>query len=240
MLIIKNITNFFLSLRTTLWLLGFMLALMLAGAVIMPGQNEFQSIHSVPMLEWLQKQPGNITWWLWGSIGLLSVLAVNTLFCSIESLVKKRKVTQWLLLISPQIIHIGFLFILLAHLLSAAGSYQATAVAAEGDMLRISDDAVLRVKEINIRSDPYGYITDWKVGIEYLKDGRLFLTDMIAPNSPSTQMGFNINVKDLRAYPEAVLLQISREPGAVWALAGGILFMTGILALIALKMKMER
>jgi len=53
-------------------------------------------------------------------------------------------------------------------------------------------------------------------------------------------MGFNINVKDLQAYPEAVLLQVSREPGAAWALAGGILFMVGILALIALKMKMER
>jgi cytochrome c biogenesis protein ResB len=36
-----------------------------------------------------------------------------------------------------------------------------------------------------------------------------------------------------------VLLEVSREPGAVWALVGGILFMTGTIALLVLKMKRE-
>lgn len=238
--ILKHLSNFFFSLRTTLWLLGLMLMLMLAGAVIMPGKQEFQTIHSAPMFAWLKDQPLHITWWLWGLIGTLSVLTFNTLFCSIESVVKKRKVTQWLLLISPQIIHIGFLFILLAHFLSATGAYQAFAAAQEGNMLRISDSTVLRIKDINIMTDRYGYISGWSVGVEYLEDGTMSQTDTISPNNPSTLMGFNINVKDLQTYPEAVLLQVSREPGALWALTGGIMFMIGILALIALKMKMER
>lgn len=77
--------------------------------------------------------------------------------------------------------------------------------------------------------------------IEYLKEGKIFQTDTIVPNSPSVRMGFNINVKDLQAYPyEAILLQVSREPGAVWALAGSILFMVGITTLISLKIRMER
>jgi hypothetical protein len=236
----RNITNFFFSLRTALWLLGLTLLLMLAGAVIMPGKQEFQTIHAAPMFVWLIHQPLQITWWLWGLIGILSVLTFNTLFCSIESVVKKHKVTRWLLLISPQIIHIGFLFILLAHLLSATGGYQVFAAAQEGSMLRVSDNAVLRIKDIDIQTDHNGYISDWKVSIEYLKGISEVLSDTIAPNNPSTQMGFNINVKDLRAYPESVLLQISREPGAVWALAGGILFMIGIFTLIGLKMKIER
>jgi hypothetical protein len=239
-ILLKHVSDFFFSLRTTLWLLGFALALMLAGAVIMPGKGEFQTIHSTTMFTWLKDQPLNVTWWLWCLIGILSVLTVNTLFCSIESVVKKRKVTDWLLLISPQIIHVGFLFMLLAHLLSASGGYQVFAAAQEGNMLRISENSALRIKDINIQTDRYGYITDWRVGIEYLKDGRVFHSDTIAPNDPSILMGFNINVKDLQTFPEAVLLQISREPGAVWALAGGILFMIGIVTLIALKMKMER
>jgi hypothetical protein len=54
-------------------------------------------------------------------------------------------------------------------------------------------------------------------------------------------MGFNINVKDLRAHPrEAILLQINREPGALWALTGGALFMVGIVTLILLRIKMEK
>lgn len=238
--LLQHLTDFFFSLRTTLWLLGFMLVLMLAGAFIMPAQKEFETIHSTPMFEWLKIQPISITWWLWGAIGVLSVLTVNTLFCSVESIIKKQKVTKWLLLISPQIIHIGFLFMLLAHLLSAAGSYQKFTVALEGNMFRISDNTVLKVKDINIQSDHSGNITDWKVGIEYLMEGKELLTDIIVPNSPSLRMGFNINVKDLQAYPKAVLLQVSREPGAVWALAGSIIFMVGIITLIALKIRMER
>ena len=239
--LLKRFTNILFSLRTTLWLLGFMLVLMLAGAFIMPAQKEFETIHSTPMFEWLKIQPIAITWWMWGLIGVLTLLTVNTLFCSVESIIKKRKVTRWLLLISPQIIHIGFLFMLFAHLMSATGSYQKFAVAQEGSMFRISDNVVLKVKDINIQSDYNGYITDWKVGIEYLKEGKELLTDTILPNSPSLRTGFNINVKDLQAYPyEAVLLQVSREPGAFWALAGSVLFMVGIITLIALKIRMER
>jgi len=207
----------------------------------MPAHDEFGLLHSMPLLEFLKTQDIRITWWLWGLIGMIAVLAINTLFCSIESIVKKRKVTQWLLLISPQIIHIGFIFMLLAHLLSASGSSQGLTEAREGSMFSISDNTVLRVRDINIHLDYYGYVTDWKVGVEYLKDGRAFQADTIAPNSPSLIRGFNINVKNLQAYPyEAVLLQISREPGAVWALTGSVLFMIGIISLISLKIKMER
>lgn len=239
--LLKRCTNILFSLRTTLWLLGFMLVLMLAGAFIMPSQKEFETIHSTPMFEWLKVQPIAITWWLWSLIGALTLLTVNTLFCSVESIIKKQKVTRWLLLISPQIIHIGFLFMLFAHLMSAIGSYQNLVVAQAGSMLRISDNVVLKIKDINIQSDHNGYITDWKVGIEYLKEGEALSADTILPNSPSLRTGFNINVKDLQAYPyEAVLLQVSREPGAVWALAGSVLFMVGIITLIALKIRMER
>jgi hypothetical protein len=53
--------------------------------------------------------------------------------------------------------------------------------------------------------------------------------------------GFNINVKDLQAFPEkAVLLQVSREPGAIWALIGGILFLAGTIILIIFKAKVEK
>lgn len=77
--------------------------------------------------------------------------------------------------------------------------------------------------------------------MEYVSGQDNILKDRIKPNSPSLKEGFNINVKDIQAFPErAVLLQVSREPGALWALIGGILFMTGIVALIILKAKIEK
>ena len=61
------------------------------------------------------------------------------------------------------------------------------------------------------------------------------------PNKPSIYKGLGVYVKDLRAYPEKmVLLELSREPGAVWALIGGILFMIGTIMLIILKWKRDK
>lgn len=240
--ILKNVMDFFLSLRTSLWLMGLMLVLLFAGAFIMPGSQEFSGLHSTPLFEWIPEQPLSITWWLWGLIGVLTVMAVNTLFCSIESIVKKRNVTKWLLLISPQIIHAGALFILLAHLLSGMGASQKLAAAGEGSAVNLSGtDMVMKVKDIDIDLDYYGYITGWNVDVEYISEGEVLRSDNISPNDPSVHTGFNINVKDLRAYPhKIVLLQINRDPGAIWALAGGILFIAGTLLLIGLKIRAEK
>lgn len=241
MVLAKRIMSFFLSLKTALWLLCALIALLFAGAFVMPAHQEFQTIHSIPLLRWMQDHPPGLTWWLWASVAALVVLAANTLFCSVESVLKKRKVTQWLLLISPQVIHAGFLFILLAHLLSSLGGFKGMAVAAEGTMLRMpdtSDAEALRVTAIDLALEPNGYLADWAVSIEYVRDGVVIAQDRLQPNKPSLYKGLNINVKDLQAFPyRAVLLELSREPGAVWALVGGILFMAGTVTLIALKWK---
>jgi len=242
MYVLKRIYEFLLSLRTGLWLLALITLLFAAGAVIMPLTEEFQSIHSGSMLQWLNAQSIGVTWWLWAIMGLLALLSINTLFCSVESIIKKRKVTQWLLLISPQIIHIGFLFMLIAHLLSAAGGSQAFATMAEGSLIKVSEDKMVRIKDIRVDLDPSGYINDWEVNIEYIANGAVIDRSGIRPNSPSVRSDMNINVKKIvQVYPhKAVLIQVSREPGAFWALAGGILFTIGIVILIGFKMRMEK
>ena len=239
--LLKKILDFLLSLKTALWSLGFLILFLFSGALIMPGRTEFELLHSVPLFEWIQKQPAGITWWLWVVISILSILTINTLFCSIESIIKKRKITQWLLLISPQIIHIGFLFMLLAHLLSGLGSSQGLASAVEGSMLTFSDNTVMNVREISIDIDKSGNISDWKVHVEYLSGGKPFKEDTIRPNNPSLITGFNVNVKDLRHYPrKMVLIQVNKEPGALWALIGGIFFMIWTIILMVLRIRMEK
>jgi len=241
MKILKYVLNLFLSLKTALWFLGFLILFLFAGALIMPGRTEFELLHSTPFFDWIQKQHIGITWWLWGVICVLSILAINTLFCSIESIIKKRNVTQWLLLISPQIIHIGFLFMLLAHLLSGAGSSQGLARAVEGSMLTFSDNTVMKVREISIDIDKQGYMADWRVDVEYLSNGKPFKQDSIKPNKPSLLSDFNINIKDLSPYPQkTILIQVNKEPGALWALVGGILFMIGSITLLMLRIRMEK
>lgn len=235
----RRIYGFFLSLATSIWLLTIMIVLFFAGAFIMPVKQEFQTIHSMPLFDWLRTQPLSITWWLWGTIGLLSFLTLNTLLCSIDSIIKKKSITQWLLLISPQIIHIGFLFILLAHLLSSFGGFKGGAVAFEGSFLKLPNNVTVEIEDISVRTSPSGFLSDFEANINYFADDKI-IKDTIKFNAPSFYKGFGIYVKDARAYPyKAVLLEVSKEPGALWALIGGIVYMLGTITLLILKIKKE-
>jgi len=238
--IFKRFIGLLLSLKTSIWLLCLLAAMLFAGAFIMPAEVAFQSVHSMPLLKWMEQQPLKVTWWLWGSVILLCALAANTLFCTVDSLIRKRRVTQWLLLISPQIIHAGFLFMLLAHLLSSLGGFKSFEVAMEGRRISMPDNSELEIRQIHLSVDPYGHLIDWRVDVGYLINGEMVGEDLLRPNKPIFRNGVGFYVKDLRALPyKMILIEVSREPGAVWALAGGILFMTGILTLIVLRMKRE-
>lgn len=232
--------NFFLSLRTAIWLLLLLLCLLFYGAIIMPVREEFSTINSIALFSWLTENPSGITWWLYGAIGLLSILTVNTIFCSIESLIKKREARKWLLIISPQVIHIGFLFILLAHLLSSWGSFRETAVVYKGYLIQLPNGFDLKLEDIHVDIDQSGYLRDWSADIKYFREGQHVQDDVIYPNHPSFYQGLGIYLKDLTVSPyPVVLIEISKEPGAIWALIGGILFMLGTGALIILKIKRE-
>jgi hypothetical protein len=206
----------------------------------MPAHEEFLALHTVALFGWMQEMPVNITWWLWACLAVLSLLTANTIVCSVESVMRKREARQWLLIISPQVMHVGFLFILLAHLLSAYGSARGVTFAYQGTALQLPDNLEVRFNAVNANTDASGYITDWSADIEYFRDGRPLATDRILPNSPSFREGIGIYIKTVKALPFPVaMIEVSREPGAVWALAGGVLFMVGMLTLLALKINRE-
>jgi hypothetical protein len=240
MLILKKISDFFISLRTAIWLLIALICLLLYGSIVMPAHEEFLALHTVALFGWMQEMPVNVTWWLWACLAVLSLLTANTIVCSVESVMRKREARQWLLIISPQVMHVGFLFILLAHLLSAYGSVRGVTFAYQGTVLQLPDNLDVRFNAVNANMDASGYITDWSADIEYFRDSRPLATDRILPNSPSFREGIGIYIKTVKALPFPVaMIEVSREPGATWALAGGVLFMAGMVTLLALKINRE-
>lgn len=236
----KNIYNFFFSLRTCIWLLLALICFLLYGASITTLKEEFHALNAVLLFHWLKENPVHITWWLWGAIGVLSFLTANTLLCSIESVLRKKGSRQWLLILSPQVMHIGFLFMLLAHLLSSQGSFHGTAFVHEGAMLQLPNGFSVVFDEIHAAVDPSGNIRNWSADIRYFKGGRETKRDMISPNNPSFKDGFGIYIKTIhmQAFPFA-LVEVSKEPGALWALTGSILFLIGMITLLILKIKRE-
>ncbi len=236
----KKIAGFFFSLRTAIWLLIALLLILLFGSIQMPLKEEFQSMSMVPLFQWMTGNSLAITWWLWAAVIVLSLLTANTLLCSIESVVKKRGARNWLLVISPQVIHIGFLFILLAHLFSSYGSFKGMTYVGEGTMVRLPNGLAVLFKDIRAEVGPAGYIEDWSAEVSYFRGNSEIASDVIRPNSPSFEEGFGIYVKTVRTEPfPSALIEVSREPGAPWALAGGILFILGMSTLLILKIRME-
>lgn len=237
---LKKALDFFLSLRTAIWMLFALLCILFYGSLLMPVKEEFQTLHAVPLFQWMTENPLGVVWWLWAAIGVLSLLTANTLFCSIESVLKKRGAKNLLLVLSPQVIHIGFLFVLLAHLLSSYGSSRDTGFVTKGSAVTLADGTTVRFEEITAEADLSGYISDWSAEISYLREGARFRSDVIKPNSPSFQGGFGIYIKTVRFQPFPVaLIEVGRDPGALWALIGGILFLAGMSTLLALKIRRE-
>lgn len=232
--------DFLVSVRTTMWLLIALIFLLLCGAAVMPSHEEFLALHTVALFSWLREMPAGITWWLWASLAVLALLAMNTIVCSIDSLFRKRESRQWLLLIAPQVIHIGFLFILLAHVLTSYGSFKAVTFAYRDSVFQLPDGLEVRFNDVRADIDASGFVSDWSADIEYFKDGRSLSKGRIRPNSPSFRDGFGIYVKTVKVAPFPVaMIEVSREPGARWAFAGGMLFMAGMITLLIMKMRTD-
>jgi len=103
------------------------------------GGAEGGSINDLPLFRWLRETPFVLSWWLWVAIALLALLALNTVLCSIESVRMKYRRTGFLILIAPQVMHAGFLLIVLAHLFSAWGGYKQVMPVQEGGVITCPD-----------------------------------------------------------------------------------------------------
>ncbi len=236
-----KVLDFFLSLKTSVVLMLGLLFFFVAGALVMPVHPAFETINTAPLFQWLNEAPTGATWWLLGSIALLAALVMNTLACSVESVMKKRSGRQWLLVISPQVIHIGFLLMLLGHLVSAYDSFKGTMVARDGTQATLPNGVVMRVSDIDVTLSERGFPLDWRAEVEYFVDGENVKSDFMAPNRPSFFKGYGAYLKQVRPFPvKAAMVEVTREPGAPWALGGGVIFMVGTIALVGLKMSREK
>jgi len=74
--------------------------------------------------------------------------------------------------------------------------------------------------------------------IDVYENDQRVASGVLGPNAPLFYKGMGVYLKsfDLRDRPVAFLL-VNRDPGAVWALAGSVLFMIGTVIILALKWK---
>lgn len=228
------------SLNTGLILLIILVVLLMAGAFVMPFHEAFGLLYVEPLLSWLREAELKISWWLWLSIATVALLSINTFFCSADSIKNKFGKTNFLLLIAPQIMHLGFIFIIIAHLMSSYSGSREIIQVREGTWLRLHDGSIVEIREVLISHDSAGYITDMGLSIiHYSEKGQTEFT--VIPNRPFLYRGRGLYLKAAYPYPLRVaIIEIGHEPGAIPALIGAVLFFGGNGLLLILKIKRER
>ena len=232
--------NFFLSLKTTVWTLFTLVCLFFVGSYMMPAHKEvFSAMNDQILFHWVDNTAsGNLgqTWWFFAALAALVLLTINTLVCSLQAIKGRWSREDFLLRISPQVIHAGFLFILLGHLLGAGWGFKLSGMMPEGAFAPLPESMALRLQEIRVKTDERGYTLDWAAEASIYEDNALVKTGILGPNKPLFYKGVGIYLKslDFERGP-AALLVIAKDPGAVWAFVGGVLFILGSMTLLALK-----
>jgi cytochrome c biogenesis protein ResB len=234
--------QFFFSIKTAVWTLCVLVCLFFIGSYMMPAYREiFAPMNDDILFRWMQGTASvNLayTWWFFAAFAALALLAINTLACSIQAIMGRWSRTNFLLRISPQIVHIGFLVILLAHLLGAGWGYRLSGMMPEGAYAPLPEDRALSLREIRVQSDANGYPTDWSAEVELFENSVRVKTGTLGPNKPLFYNGVGIYLKSLNyERGPAALMMITRDPGAIWSLIGSVLFILGSVALLALKWK---
>lgn len=223
-----------ISLELCLGLLALVCLCMGAGSFALSGEYA-AAINRVPLLAWLRGTPLSISWWLWITVVLLALLALNTVLCSSETLWSRWGRGSLASLLAPQLMHAGFLLIVVAHLLSAMGSSLHAVEVGEMTLARLPDGSGFGVASISVSTSPDGM----QIGFssELVPDlNRPAERVVISPNHPWFSSGFGVYIKQAQEYPfKRALLEIHREPGAAMALAGALLFTVGNVLLVLIR-----
>ncbi len=219
---LTRLHNRLASLNLGLWLMsGVMLAL--AVGSFSRGSSESGGLNDLPLFLWLREAPLSFSWWLWIAVALLVVLCLNAVLCSIEALRKGRS-------LAPQLMHAGFLLVVLAHLISAYGGYKQQFQLGEGGSIGFPGGERVRIERISGETGPMGMMSAFGAELR-VASGKL---SEVRPNVPLFHKGYGIYLKEVALSPVPVaLLEVHREPGAPAALLGALLFTLGNLMLLA-------
>lgn len=229
------IIKFFLSIKVTSSVFALLLVLSFIGSITLPYNLAFFSgIDDARLFTWLKENSDiKIIWWIYAIIASLAFLALSTIFCTVDGLIKKTDGKNILLKISPQVMHIGVLFIMLGHLVTAGIGYKKDIVIKKGEQAQINETIGLELEDAEIKTDKLGYDSDWEARLIWLENGKRVEKATLRPASPIYKGQIGVYFKSLGVEPEMFAqVRVSKDPGALWALLGGVLLSAGGLAFI--------
>jgi cytochrome c biogenesis factor len=221
----RPIWDFLLSLKTAFGLFLASIAICVTGSLILPANLAFFSgIDDTPLFRWLSDagEPG-LTWWIYVMIAMMGVLALSTIICTADALLKMRG-KNLIAKLSPQVMHAGILLVLLGHLLSASMGSKADVLIRKGEVKPLSGGVEILLNDVGVETDEAGYYTDWMADIWYFEKGKKVAEEILRPAHPLYFGGLGLYFKTINVEDNpSALIRVCRDPGALWALLGGAL-----------------
>lgn len=216
--------KFFLSIKTTLWLTGISILAFVTGSFFIPKNLDvFSEINDTPLFKWLSINTSEIgkTFWIYAIICLMAILCLNTIVCSIDAVLRRLSWKGLINTLSPQILHIGVLFVLFGHFISAMTGYKQD--------IPMKKNMTTNFKEFNISLTGMNFsksydedTTRWRVHLDI--DNNQFI---IEPARPAFYRNVYFFVKSADEKSMRAIIGLVYDPGVVWEILGAAVFILG-------------
>jgi len=230
---LRRAYNLLISLNTVFWLFAATLLFMLIGSFALPSDLAFFSgIDDEPLFGWLSANADIAkTWWILAIVAAIALLGASTALCTIDYLMNRLTRSRMLLKLSPQVMHIGVLFIMLGHLLTGSYGFKTDVSVNEGNAAS-AGGVDIRLEKMTLTLDELGFASDWSAVISLSGAGSAAESKRIAPSSPVYYGGLGLYFRSVDTPAEAggapaAVFRVSKDPGAPWALLGAILLAGG-------------
>jgi hypothetical protein len=232
----QKVLNFFLSIKTAFGFFLFFVAVCLHGSLSLPNNLAFFSgIDDTPLFRWLAEARGaGTTWWIWVFITALAVFALNTIACTADAVLHRIGRHALIVKLSPQVMHIGVLFVMLGHLLTASYGIKLDIDLAKGEVKSVAGTASMLLEDVAVTEDENGYAVDWEAQLRWIDGKERSALMGLRPAHPLYVAGYGLYSKSVVKDDagSSALVRVSRDPGALWALLGGVLLSIGGLGFV--------
>jgi hypothetical protein len=232
--------KFFLSTKTYLWLTGISIGSFLIGSFYIPNNLAiFSGINDMPLFSWLSQNNNDLDKfiWIYLLIGLMLLLWICTLICSLDAIIKRAARKQLIRILSPQILHIAILFVLIGYVISASTGYILFVLigyvvsASTGYKLDIpmNMDDTQEVKGFDLKVDDMEFFTNpgesstrWRVHLRINNE-----LHKLEVGQPSFYNSVGFFAKSAQKKKKSAIIGLIYDPGVIWEMIGAVTFIIG-------------
>ena len=225
--------KFFISIKTYLWVTGLSIGVFLAGSLYIPGNLAvFSGINDSPLLKWLSLNNDHLIklYWIYILAGLMLLLSIITLICSLDAIIKRTTWKGLIKVLSPQVLHIAIILVLLGHGVSTLSGYKQDVPMKMNETIEMKGFD-LKVNNMEFFKNPGENSTRWRVYLEINNDLRV-----IELGKPAFYNGVGFFAKSAQQKKMKAIIGLIYDPGVLWEIIGAVAFIIGAFGVFYVKL----